>query len=80
MLTVAMHVLLEHLTQPSLWLNGMEWAWLQGLQEPWNGVMHAGGVLADGLVPRQSAASLRTVFGAKVPLLQNILSSSLCKP
>ncbi|CAL5223543.1 g6075 [Coccomyxa viridis] len=44
----------------------------QGLHKPWNGYMHAGGVLADALVPKQSAASLRTVFSPKVNALSNI--------
>ena len=38
----------------------------QGFSQPWNGFIHAGGVLADGLVPKQTAASLRTAFGPKV--------------
>jgi len=39
------------------------------------GVMHAGGVLADNLVPKQSLQSLRTVFAPKVtPSLQNLAS------
>lgn len=50
-------------------MNTYVWLGLQGLRQPWTGVMHAGGVLADALVPKQSAASLRTVFGPKVLLL-----------
>lgn len=38
----------------------------QVLSQPWTGFIHAGGVLADGLVPKQTAASLRTAFGPKV--------------
>ena len=30
------------------------------------GVIHAGGVLADGVIPSQSASSMRTVFAPKV--------------
>ena len=38
----------------------------QVISQPWTGFIHAGGVLADGLVPKQTAASLRTAFGPKV--------------
>jgi hypothetical protein len=30
------------------------------------GLFHAGGVLADALVPNQTAAGVKTVFGPKV--------------
>jgi hypothetical protein len=33
--------------------------------KPLKGFLHAGGVLADALVPQQDAASIRTVFGPK---------------
>ena len=39
---------------------------LQVLYEPCNSFMHAGGVLADALVPNQTAASMRAVFSPKV--------------
>ena len=37
--------------------------------QPWSGFIHAGGVLADGLVPKQTAASLRAAFGPKVSFI-----------
>ena len=40
-------------------------AW-QVLGQALDGFMHAGGVLADALVPNQTAASLRSVFSPKV--------------
>lgn len=48
----------------------------QGVSQPWAGFLHAGGVLADGLVPKQTAASLRAVFGPKVSFWSDILSLS----
>ena len=38
----------------------------QGARRPWTGFLHAGGVLADALVPKQAAGGVRKVFGPKV--------------
>ena len=48
----------------------------QGLHQPWSGFMHAGGVLADALVPNQNAGALRTVFGPKVRLPWRVQTGS----
>ena len=50
------------------------------MRQPWSGLIHAGGVLADALVPKQSAASLRIAFGPKVlPLTHAINIIGSCR-
>ena len=44
------------------------------------GVIHAGGVLADGIIASQSAAGVRTVFAPKVRGLDNLLAASASAP
>ena len=41
---------------------------MQGVPAPINCLLHAGGVLADGLIARQSLAGIRAVFAAKASL------------
>lgn len=42
----------------------------QVARQPCRGFIHAGGILADALIPKQTAASLRAVFGPKVGFLK----------
>ena len=43
-----------------------------GSWKPLSGIVHAGGVLADGMIPNQTAASIRTVFAPKVSSLRSV--------
>ena len=43
-----------------------------GSWKPLSGIVHAGGVLADGMIPKQTAASIRTVFAPKVSSLRSV--------
>ena len=51
----------------------------QVVQRPWTGFLHAGGVLADATVQKQTLGSIRRVFAPKVMtghLHHNMLESS----
>ena len=43
-------------------------------------IMHAGGILADGTVQKQSLAGIRQVFAAKVDAAQHAYASAACQP
>jgi len=50
-----------------------------GSGKPLAGIVHAGGVLADGMVPNQTASSIRTVFAPKVRRFQIWWVSIRCR-
>ncbi|BDA51455.1 probable oleandomycin polyketide synthase, modules 5 and 6 [Coccomyxa sp. Obi] len=52
----------------------------QVARQPCRGFIHAGGVLADALMPKQTAASLRAVFGPKVGGMLNFAKELNMQP
>ncbi len=43
-------------------------------------VLHAGGMLADATIPKQSLSTIRQVFAAKVDAARHAHSSTACEP
>ncbi len=43
-------------------------------------VLHAGGMLADATIPKQSLSTIRQVFAAKVDAARHVRSSTACEP